>query len=337
MTLTRQVCILSPELDQARVVGQLLKRVDPGCRLIGMTMPGEGRPFSRHPYDLILPFSENVLSSVQLVPTGSRSTSFLLQRGNINLGSITMTPDVLRFYDKVWSLGVAEQAGVPSPKTWVHSHDIESFPVFYKSGREGGGDRGIAYRSEDLPRLSDGLIFQEYIASAGTYGVSFVAVDGNMRASHIHHEIESYPEVGGSAVVIEEVKNDKLARYAAAILRRSNFSGWGLIEFKYCPTRRDYVFMELNAKLWASCEFTFRNEPTFSRLLFDAEPLGRRCQRMIFMHRAFARGPRFLMTSLCRFFRSSELRFVNGMWQPGLARLIVPRRALALLRRFRAG
>ncbi len=49
--------------------------------------------------------------------------------------------------------------------------------------------------------------------------------------------------------------------YAERLPRARDFSGWSLTEFKYCPPKDDLMFMEFNAKLWASCEFTFLDDP----------------------------------------------------------------------------
>ena len=54
-------------------------------------------------------------------------------------------------------------------------------------------------------------------------------------------------------------------------MKNLKYSGWGLIEFKYCPKRKDYVFMEVNAKFWASIEFTLINNPAFFFKLFGIQ------------------------------------------------------------------
>jgi len=330
------LCVLSPGLDQARAIAQILKRADPDLHLTGLTMPGERLPIFRRPFDEILQYSTTVPADfTRYIPTGSQSTAFMLQRGDISLGSVTMSREALRFYDKSWSIETAARAGLPVPRTWLDPREIPAFPVFFKPGKEGGGTRGIAHHEDDLPSTSEELIFQELISSPGTYGVAFVATDGALRASFVHHEMESYPESGGSAVVVERAADERLYRYAELLLRHTGFSGWGLIEFKYCPIRNDYVFMELNAKFWASCEFAFRNEPAFPQLLFGAEPVGRPRSRMIFMHRAFARGLRFLVTALPGLLDDAELRFLPGTWQVALVQLLLPRKAMALLRSIR--
>lgn len=329
--------ILSPGLDQAMTIAHLIRRAHPERHLTGAVMPTEAKPFLRYPFDEIKSFSESNEADISnVIPTGSRSTDYLLRHGDIRLGSITMSREALRFYDKHWSIDAASQAGIPVPHTWYNPTDITAFPVFFKSSTEGGGQRGIAHEPKELPSDANGLIFQEYIASPGTYGVGIIATDGELNAAHVHHEVESYPNVGGSAVIIERLDDERLRRYAKLLVEHTRFSGWGLVEFKWCDVRKDYVFMELNAKFWASSEFAFRNEPLFPRLLFNAEPVGASCQRMIFMHRAIARGPRFLAKTMPAFMGGAELRFVPGMWQTELARLVVPSPVRTALRRARA-
>lgn len=329
--------VLSPALEQAIAIAEVLRKSNPARPITGLVMPGEGKPRAVFPYHGVAPFSEaDTADLAPLIPTGSRSTAWMLSRGEIRLGSITMPPAALRFYDKVWSLEAAAAAGLPVPRTWTEPGDIAAFPAFFKSRAEGGGRRGIAHNRSDLPEDTRDMIFQEYIASPGTYGVCFIATDGVVLAMHIHHEIESYPATGGSAVIIEQKRDDRLQMYAERLLGQSKYSGWGLVEFKYCPRRDDYVFMELNAKFWATSEFAFRNEPLFTRLLFDAEPVANPVSRLIFMHRAFARGPHFLARVLPRYLRGSELRFIAGMWQLSLARLLMPKPVLGLVRKARA-
>ncbi len=321
--------ILSPGLDQSKAIAAILRRASPGLPVKGLIMPGEGKPVFRSPFDEIGQFiASGDIDTSRMIPTGSASTAFLLNRGPVQLGSATMMPEALRFYDKAWSLDVASQAGVPIPQTWFDPEEVPDFPVFYKSTEEGGGRRGLTRSADEIPGNPAELIFQEFISGRGTYGVGFVADHGRLVAVHGHYEIESYPELGGSAVAVERIHDPRLMEYTEALLRHTGFSGWGLVEFKHCPRRDDYVFMELNAKFWASCEFAFRNEPAFARLLFDGEAVGKPCDRMVFMHRAFSRGPDFMVRQLPALARGAELRFVPGTWQLAAARLALPKGVL---------
>lgn len=326
--------VLSPVLEQAQAIALLLRRRSPRHRLIGVILPGEGRPLRRGAFDTIVTLAEaERMEKGEWLPTGSQSTALLLERGSVELGSITMSPDALRFYDKPWSINAAVGAGVPSPQTWINRAGITGFPVFYKSRAEGGGARGIAINAGELPLTDEDLIYQEIIATPGTYGVAFLASNGAVQAAHIHHEMESYPELGGSAVILERYDDDRLLRHAERLIAYSKFSGWGLAEFKYCPVREDYVFMEINAKFWATSEFAFRNEPAFTRLLFGVEPVQQPCRRAIYMHRAFARGLGFMTTTFWTYSAGADRRYIPGHWEIGITQLLLPRWARALIRK----
>ena len=335
MTAPNETVILSPGLDQSKAIAELLRSSNPAMRLKGALMPGEARPLFRYPFDAIHPLTQDATGDFShMIPTGARSTAMLLERGDIRLGEVTMSRDALRFYDKQWSIDAALAAGVQVPKTWYSVDAIGAFPIFFKSATEGGGRRGIARQPADLPTHTDDLIFQEYIDSPGTYAVGIAAVEGRVLAAHAHHEIESYPASGGSAVVVEQCDDARLLDQARRLIRHTGFSGWGLVEFKYCPRRDDYVFMEVNAKFWASSEFAFRNQPLLPKLLFGVSPAAEPCRRMVFMHRAFQRGPGFLM-KLPGIVQGGNIRFTPGAWQRPAAQLFLSRRAVNLLRSLR--
>jgi hypothetical protein len=329
--MTSTVAIASPGLDQSRAVARLIRRSrGRTVTLRGVMLPGEKLGLMRGPFDVL---EQGAIDSLcDVIPTGGVATAALLRRGTIELGSVTMTEAALRFYDKPWSLALAAEAGVPVPRTWTNELDDLRFPIFYKSKIEGGGMRGLALRRADIPQNEE-LIYQEYIESLGTYGVGFIARAGKLVAAAAHYERESYPELGGSAVILEQARNQRLIEHVQSILRGSNFNGWGLVEFKYCPKRDDYVFMELNAKLWASCIFSFRNEPEFGRLLFKIEPTLPPVTRMVFVHRALARGWRYTLRSLPKQMMSAERDYGEGAWTVQLARLVLPSSAVTAVRK----
>lgn len=325
--------VLSPALEQAQAIAGLLRSSRPECEIVGAVMDGENWPLNRGAFDRIVRFDEVSLSGAEWIPTGSQSTSFMLDRGPVTLGAVTMSAEALRFYDKPWSLEAASAAGIPVPLTWGDAKDVDDFPVFFKSRAEGDGCRGLARSAAELPSATKGLIFQEFISTPGTYGVAFLAKDGDLLAFHAHYEVESYPELGGSAVIIEQMDDHRLVDYTRRIVSGTVFCGWGLVEFKLCPKRNDYVFMELNAKFWATSEFAFRNQPKFTGLLFGVAPVSVPVRRAIYMHRAFSRGLRFLVGALRKYAPGADLRFIPGQWEIGLMQLLTPRWLRLLVKR----
>lgn len=294
------IYILSPGAEQSQALARLLK--EGGCTdtVVGVRLNGEPKFRSRGLFHEVITQDsmESGLKGDVIVPTGARSTEWLLGRGDCSVGAIVHSRRSLKVSDKPWLLSRAAEIAIPIPFTWTSIDDLSSsdFPIFYKEHYEkGGGLRGLAMNEKDLPSAPAGqLIFQEYINSRGTYGVGFLAKDGDVLVAYSHYESSSYPSTGGSAVVLEECLDQKLLEHTKRLVGHIAYSGWGLAEFKYCPDRMDYVLMEINAKFWASCEFAFRNQPEFLRLLFDVNSEVQGITRMVFLNRAIARGPRYM-------------------------------------------
>ena len=86
-------------------------------------------------------------------------------------------------------------------------------------------------------------------------------------------------------------------------------AGWGLAEFKYCPKRRDFVFMEINAKLWASIEFAFMNNSNFLKYLFGIDYPEKKVDAALFIDRLVALGSSQLFRNLHLFYHSKILSY----------------------------
>lgn len=308
--LKRAYCILTPQSDQARVLLRLLSKYIEDVEIIAIAMSSKELPRSLGDYASVAEY-EGHESTACFVPTGAVSTRFLLEKGDVIIGSIILTKTALRVFDKPWIIAHAAAIGIPVPATWRRLEDVKEFPLFYKQRIEqGGGVRGIAQCAADIPASNrEQLIFQEFIDNQGTYGVGFLADKGRLLAVHTHFERESIPKEGGSAVIIERFNDDRLLKHTKRLIMSLNYSGWGLAEFKYCPRRDDYVFMEINAKFWASCEFAFVNEPAFLKFLFGIESKEQPINRMIFIDRAFQRGLWFMLKNITILGRGSALRF----------------------------
>lgn len=272
--------------------------------------------------------------SGQLVPAGAASTEHLLKESSIVLGSVTMSQNCLLVYDKKKFLQHCHDHALPIPLVYPDFSDIKEtdYPIFFKQKYEqGGGVRGLANNVKEVPAEEvDSLVFQEYIDSPGTYGVGFVSVDGEVEALHCHFEKISQPPQGGSAVLIEKIDEPRLVELTKSIVESLQYSGWGLAEFKYCPKRKDYVFMEVNAKFWASCELAFRNEPKFLKLLFDVDYSGKPSGGLFYLNRALGIGP---LMALRLFWKHRTYRVVR---YPGLFRdfliALLPRLAFVMLK-----
>lgn len=288
----KRVIILDPHLDQAIALAEMLHAHAPGMPVVGGCLPG------RRPWRVPAPFREVIdvdpdgpaAADSVMVPTGADGTvTWLTTRGAIPIGDVVMSAAALLADDKPAMLRAAVEAGLAVPRTWHDPAAIVSYPVFYKDARESGRTRrrrGIAAGPGDLPPGGNGeFLFQEFIDSPGTWGVGFLAREGEMLTTFAHRERLSYPREGGSGVILEPSADPRLRELAARLIAHLGFSGWGLVEFKWCPRRQDYVFMELNAKFWESLAFALRGEPDFARLLFGVTVPRETLPRVVFARR----------------------------------------------------
>jgi hypothetical protein len=307
--------IFSPEGSQAITIARLLRHYFPEATVVGVTLAGEtgiSRPEIYHSVIATSQFDPEKANGI-IIPTGAKSTRFLLEQGDVSIGSAVLKQQALQVYDKRWIIAKATEGGIPTPATWEDLADTTAYPLFYKERYEqGGGTRGIARSSADIPAAAqNSLIYQEVVTGRGTYGVGFLAEQGRLLASCTHFERESVPAAGGSAVIIETCQDLRPLQYTEQLIESINYSGWGLAEFKYNPQRDEFLFMEINAKFWASCEFSFRNEPLFLKLLFGIDAQEKPVQRLVFLDRAFARGILFILAN-SRYFVGSELYTYPG-------------------------
>ncbi len=208
------------------------------------------------------------------IPCGAASTLiYFMDKGKLKIGDSNFVEENFITYDKIKMLKIVDEIGIPIPRTFTNRKELDFFPVFFKSLREEVyRERGIINNKEELKKIrSKTVFFQEFIESQGTYSVGFLAEKGKILASFAQKEVISVPYHGGSAVVLKRLDDGKLEEYTARIAKKINYSGWGLAEYKYCHVRKDYVFMEVNAKFWASIEFAFINNPFFIKHLFDID------------------------------------------------------------------
>ena len=271
-------------------------------------------------YDFVLPMGAN--STYNMV---SKYDKFSYYNG------FSFVVANLIAYDKPKILTIANKLNVPIPRTFYKKDKIDNFPIFYKENFEnGGGVRGIANTQDEIPTYNS-LIYQEYIDTPSTYGVGFLAKNGKITTYYIHKETISYPIAGGSAVAIEEYTDERLIKYTEVLIEKLNYNGWGLAEYKYCNKKDDFVFMEINAKFWASIEFMLKNNNQFLLQLLNIKYNNTRLKRALFINR-------FLQYNSLDFFNNIlYLRYIPYIQESSILyqiiRKIIPNKLVAVLKR----
>lgn len=337
MSVDKKLYFLQPSSDQAISTVRLLKKSS-SIHINAVLLRHEKKlKFLNKLYDniLIIDNYDDLELDAVLVPFGAKSTEYLLNRGDIKLNKVVMSQSVLNVYDKPYFLNFCEYNDLPVPRTYLDESKIKysDFPIFYKQKFEqGGGVRGVAYSKAELPKTSkESLIYQEFINTEGTYGVGFIADQGQLLTSFCHFEELSYPTSGGSAIVVKTIRNKRLKELTAKFVKLSNYSGWGLAEFKWCDKKQDFIFMEVNAKFWASCELAFRNEPDFIEKLFGITCSKEKIDGLIFINRALGMGVLKGMKIISHY--NSLPKVVYPRLLLPIIRNLIPERAVSLIKK----
>jgi len=285
----KKILIFEADSSQAQALAKFIKKYS-NYYIVGCIK--EKIRFNQNSFNEII-ISElssvDILKYDYILPMGANSTYLIIRKYNELFYCHDIKFDIqnLIVFDKEIMLNIAKNIDIPIPNTYYKLESIEKYPIFYKDDFEnGGGTRGVAINLESIP-IVENLIYQEYIDTPSTYGVSFLAQNGKILTSTSHKEVLSYPKDGGSAVLIESFDDERILKYTKKMIEELNYNGWGLSEFKYCNKRDDFVFMEINGKFWASIEFMLRENPQFLKYLLDIKYSKIKTKRILFINRLF--------------------------------------------------
>ncbi len=166
----------------------------------------------------------------------------------------------------------AEKIGVPIPKTFYPQDigEIEqaikelSFPLVVKAPF-GAGSTGVSY-VETKERLFS--VFDKYFAvqksgrdkkpmvqeliRGNGYGFFSIFDHGEPKAIFMHKRIREYPITGGPSTVAESYYNERLKELGLKILRKLEWNGVAMVEFKRDEKDNEFKLMEVNPKFWGS-------------------------------------------------------------------------------------
>jgi predicted ATP-grasp superfamily ATP-dependent carboligase len=183
-------------------------------------------------------------------------------------------------------LKLAENLGIPIPKTWFIS-DLNqldsikaqlSYPVVIKP-KTGSGAVGVSYPKGPEELLNHYLaihrhfsfpLIQELIPRQGPgYGASFLLDEnGAVKASFIHKRLREYPVTGGASTLRESARHDDIRDMALTLLKALNWFGVAMVEFKIDPRDGQPKLMEINPRFWGSLSLAIAAGVNFPYLLY---------------------------------------------------------------------
>ena len=304
---------------------------------------------SRRSYQMLLPMEDETME--------------LVSKHHSEFSSLTYVPvvsfdklDFARRKDKV--LQLAEKEGIPIPKTWF-IEDITQlnemkgtlpYPVVIKP-KISSGAVGITYPRNPGELMSQYLsvhrrfpypMIQELIPREGPgYGASFLLDErGQVKASFVHKRLREYPITGGASTLRESARYDDIRDMALTLLKKLDWFGVAMVEFKLDPRDGIPKLMEINPRFWGSLHLAVEAGVNFPYLLYrmsrgekfkpvEQYEIGKQCRWMLpgdILH--FIKNPRraSLMPEYFHFWNKNTAYDILSLKDPlpVLGRILTP-------------
>jgi predicted ATP-grasp superfamily ATP-dependent carboligase len=185
--------------------------------------------------------------------------------------------------DKNLTLEVAENLGIPCPKTFIPQNLSQlkevalklEYPVVVKH-RESSGAQGVVYAKSPEDLLSkynlmhqkqERPLIQEYIKGTGFGAFAIFNKDSKPVATFVHKRLREYPITGGQSTFCESVKEPAILKYGLKILKELNWYGLAMVEFKMDEFGEPKI-MEINPRFWGSMPLAIASGVDFPYLLY---------------------------------------------------------------------
>jgi len=182
-------------------------------------------------------------------------------------------------------LRLAEQMGIPVPRTWHIQHlsqlddiaDMLPYPVVIKP-QISSGAVGVAYpmNPQELKKTYQTIhqrfpfpMIQEFIPREGSgYGASFLFDEQScLKAGFVHKRLREYPVTGGASTLRVSIRHDDIYDMARALLEKIGWFGVAMVEFKVDPRDGLPKLMEINPRFWGSLSLAIHAGVNFPLLL----------------------------------------------------------------------
>lgn len=218
---------------------------------------------SQRVYDVIVPlsdFSANYLSH-----------SYDLYRNDVSL-AVNELDLFCRAYDKLYTMKICAENGIPSPMTALKPTSIEDidaigYPIITKPRSECGSiglhilaDKPalVAFLEQNPDAYSINL-FQKYIQQTGKQynAQAFVNADGAIRMLIVTEKVRWFPLDGGASTMCMEVENPTVSETCSKLLKAMEWKGYCDIDLIEDPNDGIAKVIEVNARISANVKICF--------------------------------------------------------------------------------
>jgi len=189
------------------------------------------------------------------------------------------------------TMRIAKSLTIPIPKTYSFSsyekfikkidaiNNKKLFSKYLVKPISGSGSIGIIYLSSKLKQFDfkshwdnfGPLLIQEKLQGNGkAIGVSLLMdKNSNCIASFVHQRIKQYPNSGGPSTQRISIVNKKLLKYSTKLLKKLNWKGVAMVEWKEDLSSGNMRLLEINPRFWGSLELAVRSGVNFPVLYAD--------------------------------------------------------------------
>lgn len=221
--------------------------------------------------------SQNIFDLV--IPVTEKTSLLLAQhRTSIERHTRLALPDYATLElvsDKSQTFAIAKEENIPIP----HSINISNldelskiaktltYPIVIKPSRSVVDSKSdartklivqYAFSAQELIKKGQDVlrytpvILQEYFRGDGV-GVEVLANHGEIILVFQHQRLHEMPLTGGGSCLRQSVPiNPQLLDYATRLIKRLNWHGVAMLEFKYNPETQQSRLMEINGRFWGS-------------------------------------------------------------------------------------
>jgi predicted ATP-grasp superfamily ATP-dependent carboligase len=185
---------------------------------------------------------------------------------------------------------LAKELNIPTPKTtFLKSFsDLKNFDFKFPLVVKGVYGAGQIFYVQDMQELKKAVfdlnqrqgeypLIQEYVQGEG-YGFFALLNQGSPRAIFMHKRIREYPATGGMSTCAKSVYEPKLLEYGLKLLKKLQWHGVAMVEFKKDVHDGEFKLMEINPRFWGSLDLSIAAGVDFPHLLYkmalegDIEP-----------------------------------------------------------------
>lgn len=236
-------------------------------------------------YDALIPVTDEFIVGTMEYRDEFEKKIMLLMPENVS---------IMTALDKLQTIRLAEELNIPAPRTYFFKNHEElqntisvvQFPAVLK-GRYSvyidskGQIRksrvfSYIYNQEELIReyrsaieKEDMPIIQEFVKGRGQ-GFLCLADKGNIVASFMHRRVREINPLGSGSSCAESIElNPLLKEYAGNLLKKMNWYGVAMVEFKIEDLTNKPKIMEVNGRFWNSLPLAVKAGVDFPSLYWN--------------------------------------------------------------------